>query len=147
MYVEGNFLLGASFPKSDEWQICLGNGDIEGEVTVNYDGQIQLYNYNTSSISSTSAPHVNGTVVSYSLLVGPSDKQCIVVEDDLAGYLKGFQLSFLYNKPENNEDAWASNLFLTIRASSNRGCYQWGGFDYEVKIIYIYIYIYILYIL
>ena len=104
----------------------------------------QILNNNGSLISFNI--DVNATV-SYSLLVGPSDKQCIVVEDDLAGYLKGFQLSFLYNKPENNEDAWASNLFLTIRASSNRGCYQWGGFDYEVKIIYIYIYIYIIYII
>ena len=133
MYVEGNFFLGASFQKSDEWEICLGNGDINSTVTVNYDGQVQLYSYNTSRIISTSVPHVNGTVVSYSLLVAPSNKQCIVVEEDSAGYLKGFQLSFKYNKPDNDEDAWASNLYLTIRASSNRGCYQWGGFDYQVK--------------
>ena len=132
MYIEGKFFLGASFQKSDEWEICLGNGDVESAVTVDYNGQVQFYNYNTSSISSISIPDMNGTVISYSLLVGPSNKQCIVV-DDLAGYLKGFQLLFAYDKPDNDEDAWASNLFLTIRSSNNRGCYQWGGFDYEVN--------------
>jgi hypothetical protein len=50
--------------------------------------------------------------------------------------LKAFHITFTYDKPDYYGDAWASDLFLILRALDNEGCYQWGGYDYQVKFLF-----------
>jgi hypothetical protein len=86
-----------------------------------------------NSLSIISTPNLNETSVSFSLLLAPSNYQCLYLSH-LVGYLKGFDISYRYSKPDYYGDAWASDLFLILRALNNEGCYQWGGFLYEVTI-------------
>jgi len=91
-----------------------------------------LSNYNSMSITYSASD--NETLVSFSLSLLPSSNQCLML-NHLVGYLKAFHITFTYDKPDYYVDSWAEDLFLVLQPLNNEGCYQWGGFDYQVFII------------